>query len=92
MRRPFILLFLIPYMLYASNITTNIETKAAMLSSCNTDIPCMVSVRESEDQYIVNVTKSVLITEYGVLKFLPGGVTIYIFDEKGELVRTHKTP
>lgn len=87
-----ILIPLIPHMLLASDITMKIEKEAASLSACRVDKPCMLSVRETEDEHVVKVTASVLITEYGVLKFLPGSVTNYIFDKNGQLIRTHRTP
>ena len=92
MKHLLILILLIPHVIHASDITTEIEKKAATLSTCSADKPCMVSVRETEDGHGAKVTKSVHITEYGVLKFLPGSVTNYIFDKNGQLLRTHRTP
>ena len=92
MKHLLILILLIPHIIHASDITTEIEKNAAALSSCSADQPCMVSVRDTEDGHSAKVTKCVLITEYGVLKFLPGGVTYYIFDINGKLLRTHRTP
>lgn len=87
-----ILIILIPHILLASELAIEIEKKAAALSTCSSDKPCLVSVTEIEDGYKAKVTSSVLITEYGVLKFLPGSVTHYIFEKNGQLLRTHKTP
>ncbi len=91
MRCLFILLLLIPQALEASDMTMEIEKKAAKLKACSVDKPCIVSISETEDHYVAKVSSSALITEYGVLKFTTGSITFYIFDKNGQLLETKRT-
>lgn len=68
-----------------------IEKKAAGLSHCSKERPCLVTVTEENGEYHAKVSASASVTGYGVLKFLTGCVTYYDFDKEGKLIRTHPT-
>ena len=77
-----ILLFL-PVSLNASERLLDIEKKAAELSSCSIKQPCVITVDNTKDFYIVKVKRSTTITEYGVLKYKSGSTTYHKFDKNG---------
>ncbi len=77
--------------IHASELSLEMEKQAAALSDCNKNIPCVISISNKKGGYIVKVKKSVVITDYGVLKFKPGSVTYYFFDLDGKLIRSSST-
>jgi len=86
-----IFFLLVPYYLSASELELEIEKKASELSGCNKNTPCEVMIERNDRGYIVKVKRSVLITEFGVLKYTTGSIHYHIFDEKGTYVESRST-
>jgi hypothetical protein len=88
-----VLLIMLSSTLEASDyqIRIEIEKKAAELSNCSKERPCLVSVSGKNGEYHAKVRASASVTSYGVLKFLTGSVTFYIFDKNGKLRETKRT-
>ena len=93
MRALVLVLFMFSSTLEASDyqFRVDIEKQAAELSGCSRVKPCLVSVEEKNGEYQVKVSASASVTGYGVLQFLTGCVTYFIFDRDGKLIRTHRT-
>ena len=91
MRFLIISVFLFSNAIEASDFTMEIEKRAASLSGCTIERPCVISIEKTKDQYVAIVRSSSLITEYGVLKFRTGSVTYYTFDMDGQLLGSRRT-
>lgn len=86
------MLLLLPISISASEFTIEIEKKAAALSGCTKKQPCKITLEKTGNTYTAKVSRSAIITEYGVLKYLTGSTTYYIFDANGYLIKTKRTP
>lgn len=68
-----------------------IEKTLSMLSGCSSNQPCNIEIFENENGFMAKVVKAAMITEDGVLKYLPSA-TYYQLNKIGEIVSTNPTP
>lgn len=84
--------FLISQAVFAIDFTEKVTKTAAEHAHCSKENPCLIRIEKHDNGYYsVDVVKSVLITDYGVLRFTPSSL-IVIFDREGNFIRSTPTP
>jgi len=74
-----------------SEVFEKITKSAAKHGHCTIQNPCMITVHNQENGYSVLVRRSVMITDYGVLKFTTSALWIG-FDKDGKFTKATPTP
>jgi len=74
-----------------SDVFKKITKSAAKHGHCTKQNPCMITVHNQEKGYSVLVRRSVIITDYGVLKFTTSALWIG-FDKDGHYTSATPTP
>ena len=91
MKYSLLLFFILINNAYASNLTLQIEKETAKRNNCSIKQPCIITVTKNKDGYQASVIYGGIITEYGVLKFIPGKV-YYSYNLEGKFLSSMPTP
>lgn len=88
--RYFVLIFFVNNV-YASNLTIKIEKESAKRSHCSIKRPCSITIEKHSEGYKAGVLYDGIITEYGVVKYLPSKI-YYFYNLKGEFISRRIAP